>query len=58
MIASIWLRIDGNQETDRLVAFGRVTSDHACNALIWDVMVDPEHQGKGLGNEERVVYEL
>jgi len=52
LIASIWLRIDGKQETDQLVVFGRVTSDHACNALIWDVMVDPDYQGQGLGNED------
>ena len=27
----------------------RATSDHAFNATIWDVLVDPEYQGQGLG---------
>uniref|UniRef100_A0A2P2MPH2 Acetyltransferase NSI isoform X2 n=1 Tax=Rhizophora mucronata TaxID=61149 RepID=A0A2P2MPH2_RHIMU len=27
----------------------RATSDHAFNATIWDVLVDPSYQGQGLG---------
>lgn len=27
----------------------RATSDHAFNATIWDVVVDPFYQGQGLG---------
>jgi ribosomal protein S18 acetylase RimI-like enzyme len=27
----------------------RATSDHAFNATIWDVLVDPLYQGQGLG---------
>lgn len=27
----------------------RATSDHAFNATIWDVLVDPAYQGQGLG---------
>ena len=33
----------------RLVGFARATSDHAFNATIWDVVVHPDFQGKGLG---------
>ncbi|PZO19882.1 MAG: GNAT family N-acetyltransferase [Leptolyngbya foveolarum] len=33
----------------RLVGFSRATSDHAFNATIWDVVVHPDLQGKGLG---------
>lgn len=33
----------------RLIGFSRATSDHAFNATIWDVVVHPDSQGKGLG---------
>jgi ribosomal protein S18 acetylase RimI-like enzyme len=33
----------------RLIGFARATSDHAFNATIWDVVVHPDCQGKGLG---------
>ena len=33
----------------RLVGMARCTSDGAFNATIWDVLVDPEFQGLGLG---------
>lgn len=32
-----------------LIGLARATSDHAFNATIWDVLVDPEYQGQGLG---------
>ena len=32
-----------------LIGMARCTSDHAFNATIWDVLVDPEYQGQGLG---------
>ncbi|KAH7295290.1 hypothetical protein KP509_27G041400 [Ceratopteris richardii] len=32
-----------------LVGMARATSDHAFNATIWDVIVDPLYQGQGLG---------
>ena len=32
-----------------LIGMARATSDHAFNATIWDVLVDPEYQGQGLG---------
>eukprot|EP01025_Chloroclados_australasicus_P054960 TRINITY_DN6578_c0_g1_i1.p1 TRINITY_DN6578_c0_g1~~TRINITY_DN6578_c0_g1_i1.p1 ORF type:complete len:274 (-),score=20.66 TRINITY_DN6578_c0_g1_i1:435-1235(-) len=39
---------EGNN-TERLIGIARATSDHAFNATIWDVVVDPEFQGQGLG---------
>jgi len=35
----------------RLIGFARATSDHAFNATVWDVVVHPEFQSKGLGKE-------
>ncbi|WP_218081587.1 GNAT family N-acetyltransferase [Anthocerotibacter panamensis] len=34
---------------DFLVAFGRATSDSVYRAVLWDVMVHPRYQGKGIG---------
>ncbi|XP_019450414.1 PREDICTED: acetyltransferase NSI isoform X2 [Lupinus angustifolius] len=39
---------EGNEEK-RLIGMARATSDHAFNATIWDVLVDPSYQGQGLG---------
>ncbi|CAL0302575.1 unnamed protein product [Lupinus luteus] len=39
---------EGNEEK-RLIGMARATSDHAFNATIWDVLVDPGYQGQGLG---------
>ncbi|CAI0408216.1 unnamed protein product, partial [Linum tenue] len=41
----------GSEENDqkRLIGMARATSDHAFNATIWDVIVDPSYQGQGLG---------
>jgi hypothetical protein len=36
-------------QSEHLIGLARVTSDHAFNATIWDVLVDPEFQGQGLG---------
>ncbi|KAJ8647824.1 hypothetical protein MRB53_000847 [Persea americana] len=33
----------------QLIGMARATSDHAFNATIWDVVVDPSYQGQGLG---------
>ncbi|WP_396101135.1 GNAT family N-acetyltransferase [Cyanobium sp. Cruz CV13-4-11] len=40
----------------RLVGFGRATSDGVFRAVLWDVVVAADHQGRGLGR--RVVEEL
>ncbi|CAH8347457.1 unnamed protein product [Eruca vesicaria subsp. sativa] len=37
------------QQNKKLIGMARATSDHAFNATIWDVLVDPEYQGQGLG---------
>jgi ribosomal protein S18 acetylase RimI-like enzyme len=36
---------------DRLVGFGRVLTDYVFRASIWDVIVDPDHQGQDIGTE-------
>jgi ribosomal protein S18 acetylase RimI-like enzyme len=46
LVVSMW-EIKGNRR--RLIGFARATSDHAFNATIWDVVVDPEFQKQGLG---------
>ncbi|XP_043702745.1 histone acetyltransferase TAP1 [Telopea speciosissima] len=39
---------EGNDQKE-LIGMARATSDHAFNATIWDVLVDPRYQGQGLG---------
>ena len=46
LTVSLFHTSDNNQH---LIGFARATSDHAFNATIWDVVVHPEFQGKGLG---------
>lgn len=46
LVVSMWEQ-RGNQR--RLIGFSRATSDHAFNATIWDVVVHPDFQKKGLG---------
>jgi ribosomal protein S18 acetylase RimI-like enzyme len=46
LVASMW-QVRGNKK--RLIGFARATSDHAFNATIWDVVVHPDFQGRGLG---------
>eukprot|EP00955_Chlamydomonas_euryale_P117192 366460-Chlamydomonas_euryale.AAC.5 len=44
-------RANGDMQmlSESLVGMARATSDRAINATIWDVLVDPEFQGQGLG---------
>ncbi len=50
LVSTLMLRISGpgqggeDQADERLVGLARATSDHAFNATIWDVLVDPEFQ--------------
>ncbi len=46
IVVSLW-EVRGAKR--RLIGFSRATSDHAFNATIWDVVVHPDFQGKGLG---------
>ena len=46
LVVSMW-EVKGKKR--RLIGFSRATSDHAFNATIWDVVVDPKYQGQGLG---------
>nr|QCI06501.1 hypothetical protein [Erythroglossum lusitanicum] len=38
-----------NSSQKKLIGFARATSDNSFNATIWDVVIHPEFQGKGLG---------
>lgn len=46
LVVSMWQE-QGSRR--RLIGFARATSDHAFNATIWDVVVHPDFQSKGLG---------
>ncbi|MEM7594990.1 MAG: GNAT family N-acetyltransferase [Cyanobacteria bacterium P01_A01_bin.83] len=46
LVVSMW-EVVGKRR--RLIGFARATSDHAFNATIWDVVVDPKFQNRGLG---------
>jgi N-acetylglutamate synthase-like GNAT family acetyltransferase len=43
-------------DNDKLIAFGRMISDGIYQALICDVMVDPDYQKQGLGKQ--IIEEL
>ena len=53
MVASLYRQCisagDGSVEEEKLIGIARVTSDTVFNATLWDVTVDPEYQGEGLG---------
>lgn len=46
LVTSMW-EMRGKKK--RLIGFARATSDHAFNATIWDVVVHPDFQSRGLG---------
>jgi GNAT superfamily N-acetyltransferase len=43
-----WLHISA-YDGDRLVGFGRVVTDFVMHAMVYDMIVLPEYQGKGIG---------
>ena len=53
LVASLHLETSVNassvSHSKRLIGLARATSDHAFNATIWDVLIDPDYQGQGLG---------
>jgi ribosomal protein S18 acetylase RimI-like enzyme len=57
LVVTMWEQ-RGNRR--RLIGFSRATSDHAFNATIWDVVVHPDFQGRGLGKElmQQVIKKL
>ncbi|NCJ06206.1 GNAT family N-acetyltransferase [Synechococcales cyanobacterium C] len=57
LVISMWEQ-RGNYR--RLIGFSRATSDHAFNATIWDVVVHPDFQGRGLGRAlmKEIIREL
>lgn len=46
LVVTLW-EVRGKRR--RLVGFARATSDHAFNATLWDVVVHPNQQSRGLG---------
>lgn len=38
-------------DSDRLVGFGRVVTDGILHAMVYDLITDPEYQGRGVGSE-------
>lgn len=38
-------------DSDRLIGFGRVVSDGVLHAIIYDMIVRPDHQNQGIGTE-------
>ena len=42
VVISLW-------DENRLIGFGRATSDHVFRAVIWDVVVASDRQGHGMG---------
>ena len=38
-------------DSDRLVGFGRVVSEGVLYAMIYDLIIDPPYQGRGIGAE-------
>ncbi|MCS6781749.1 MAG: GNAT family N-acetyltransferase, partial [Gloeomargarita sp. SKYG98] len=43
-VVTVW---DG----ERLIGFGRATSDWVYRAVLWDVVIHPEYRGRGLGRQ-------
>jgi GNAT superfamily N-acetyltransferase len=43
-----WLVISAYEE-NKLVGFGRVVTDFVLHAMIYDMIVLPDHQGRGIG---------
>jgi ribosomal protein S18 acetylase RimI-like enzyme len=57
VVLSMWEQRGGFR---RLIGFARATSDYAFNATLWDVVIHPDFQGRGLGKAmmEEMIREL
>lgn len=57
VVLSMWEQRGGFR---RLIGFARATSDNAFNATLWDVVIHPDFQGRGLGKAmmEEMIREL
>ena len=42
VVVSIWV-------SDEIVGFGRALSDGIYRGVLWDIVIDNDHQGKGFG---------
>ena len=49
VIVSLW-------QKKELIGFGRATSDESYRAVLWDIVIDKNYQGKGLG--KKIVHSL
>ena len=38
-------------QTQKLLGFARILTDYVYRAVLWDVIVDPNYQGQGLGKK-------
>lgn len=49
-----------NEDKKTLIGFARATSDKVFNATIWDVVIHPDFQGKGLGKAlmDQIIQQL
>jgi len=44
VVVSVW-------KNERLIGFGRATSDNVYRAVLWDIVVEQKHQKLGIGKE-------
>lgn len=47
-ISNSWYKVAA-YEGDRLIGFGRMVSDGILHAMVYDLIVDPAFQGRGIG---------
>lgn len=49
LVATLTLESPDRLSNPRLIGLARATSDGVFNATLWDVVIDPGYQGRGLG---------
>ncbi len=50
-VITAWDRCDQGKDKQKLIGHARATSDLVYRATIWDVVIDPEYRGAGLGRK-------